>query len=94
MTAAVPRWSGKRWHAGRRILLNKKLVIWEFTERDIRSGIEGWQIVPPRSVKVDSEVTDDRMTRRSRPIWIVLAVLALLRGSGALLALARVQCSA
>jgi hypothetical protein len=29
-----------------RLLLNKKLVIWEFAEREIRYGTEGWQIVP------------------------------------------------
>ena len=28
------------------LLLNKKLVVWEFAERDIRFGTEGWQIVP------------------------------------------------
>jgi SGNH hydrolase-like domain, acetyltransferase AlgX len=28
------------------LLSNKKLVIWEFAERDIRYGTEGWQIVP------------------------------------------------
>jgi SGNH hydrolase-like domain, acetyltransferase AlgX len=28
------------------LLLKKKLVIWEFAERDIRFGTEGWQIVP------------------------------------------------
>jgi SGNH hydrolase-like domain, acetyltransferase AlgX len=28
------------------LLLNKILVIWEFAERDIRYGIEGWQNVP------------------------------------------------
>ena len=28
------------------LLRNKKLVIWEFAERDIRHGTEGWQIVP------------------------------------------------
>jgi SGNH hydrolase-like domain, acetyltransferase AlgX len=28
------------------LLLNKILVIWEFAERDIRYGTEGWQIVP------------------------------------------------
>ena len=28
------------------LLMNKKLVIWEFAERDIRYGTEGWQIVP------------------------------------------------
>ncbi len=29
-----------------RLLFNKRLVIWEFAERDIRFGTEGWQIVP------------------------------------------------
>jgi hypothetical protein len=29
-----------------RLLSNKKLVIWEFVERDIRFGAEGWQLVP------------------------------------------------
>ncbi len=28
------------------LLLKKRLVIWEFAERDIRYGVEGWQIVP------------------------------------------------
>jgi hypothetical protein len=28
------------------LLANKKLVIWEFVERDIRFGTEGWQVVP------------------------------------------------
>jgi SGNH hydrolase-like domain, acetyltransferase AlgX len=27
-------------------LINKKLVIWEFAEREIRYGMEGWEIVP------------------------------------------------
>src|SRR5262249_23954487 len=27
------------------LLMNKRLVIWEFAERDIRFGTEGWQIV-------------------------------------------------
>jgi len=29
-----------------RLLANKKVVVWEFVERDIRFGTEGWQIVP------------------------------------------------
>jgi hypothetical protein len=29
-----------------RLLAKKKLVIWEFVERDIRFGEEGWQVVP------------------------------------------------
>jgi len=28
------------------LLRNKKLVVWEFVERDIRFGMEGWQQVP------------------------------------------------
>ncbi len=28
------------------LLANKKLVIWEFVERDIRFGTEGWQLIP------------------------------------------------
>jgi hypothetical protein len=28
------------------LLMNKRLVIWEFADRDIRYGTEGWQIVP------------------------------------------------
>jgi len=28
------------------LLMNKKVVIWEFVERDIRFGAEGWQDVP------------------------------------------------
>jgi hypothetical protein len=28
------------------LLSNKRLVIWEFAERDIRFGTEGWQVVP------------------------------------------------
>jgi hypothetical protein len=36
------------------LLLNKKLVIWEFAERDIRFGIEGWRIVPMSRTNVNS----------------------------------------
>ena len=28
------------------LLMNKTLVIWEFAERDIRFGTEGWRVVP------------------------------------------------
>jgi hypothetical protein len=28
------------------LLMNKRLVIWEFAERDIRYGTEGWKILP------------------------------------------------
>ena len=33
-------------HRRPRLFVNKKLVIWEFVERDIRFGTEGWQPVP------------------------------------------------
>jgi hypothetical protein len=29
-----------------RLLANKRLVIWEFVERDIRDGAQGWQVIP------------------------------------------------
>jgi hypothetical protein len=29
-----------------KLLANKKVIVWEFVERDIRFGAEGWQIVP------------------------------------------------
>ncbi len=35
-------------------LTNKKLVIWEFAEREIRFGSEGWQILPLDWSKADS----------------------------------------
>ncbi len=28
------------------LLKNKRVVVWEFVERDIRLGTEGWQQVP------------------------------------------------
>ena len=28
------------------LFANKKVVVWQFVERDIRFGTEGWQIVP------------------------------------------------
>ncbi len=33
-------------HRRPRLLENKTVVVWEFVERDIRDGTEGWQIVP------------------------------------------------
>jgi hypothetical protein len=33
-------------HRRPQLLVNKQLVIWEFVERDIRFGTEGWQSVP------------------------------------------------
>ena len=53
-TSDLDRQRRRRLHAGppgagtspERFSSNKKLVIWEFAERDIRFGSEGWQIVP------------------------------------------------
>ncbi len=28
------------------LLANKRVVVWEFVERDVRFGMEGWQKVP------------------------------------------------
>ena len=39
------------------LLANKKLVIWEFVERDIRYGTEGWQVIPLPSQTVNREKT-------------------------------------
>ena len=35
------------------LLANKKLVIWEFVERDIRFGTEGWRDVPLPAIAAD-----------------------------------------
>jgi hypothetical protein len=37
------------------LLVNKKLVIWEFAEREIRYGSEGWKIVPLARSKTPSK---------------------------------------
>lgn len=39
------------------LLTGKKLVIWEFVERDIRFGADGWQDVPLPAVTASSGVT-------------------------------------
>jgi hypothetical protein len=36
-----------------RMLSNKKLIIWEFVERDIGDGTEGWQVI--RLPRTDSD---------------------------------------
>jgi hypothetical protein len=38
-----------------RLLARAKVVVWEFVERDIRQGTEGWQIVPLPPVNPASE---------------------------------------
>ena len=47
--------------------MNKKLVIWEFAERDIRFGLEGWQIVslPGRPSAPRSQSDDPCAASRS-----------------------------
>jgi len=42
------------------LLANAKVVVWEFVERDLRLGTEGWQIVP-----LPPEVGTTQTTRRS-----------------------------
>jgi hypothetical protein len=51
-------------HRRPRLLANKKLVIWEFVERDIRFGTEGWQPVP---LPPASRVERDEALPRARP---------------------------
>ncbi len=41
------------------LLGGKKLVIWEFVERDIRYGTEGWQMVALSAVKPQSSAADE-----------------------------------
>jgi hypothetical protein len=36
-----------------RLLSNKRIVIWQFVERDIRDGLEGWQVVPLPRIQPD-----------------------------------------
>jgi hypothetical protein len=48
-------------------LANKKLVIWEFVERDIRLGTEGWQLVPlPAPATSRSDESRETISRISR----------------------------
>jgi len=37
-----------------KLLANKKVVVWEFVERDIRFGTEGWQIVTLTGIRSQS----------------------------------------
>lgn len=61
------------------LLANKKLVIWEFVERDIRLGTEGWQVVqlpeilsppsetpPPSVVPIPTSTTIPTPTPRAK----------------------------
>ncbi len=47
------------------LLTNKKVVVWEFVERDIGGGMEGWQIVPLPKL---SQNTVDRGSSQPDPI--------------------------
>jgi len=44
------------------LLANKKVVIWEFVERDIRFGMEGWQKVPLPGRETNQLQTASRRT--------------------------------
>jgi hypothetical protein len=47
------------------LLQNKKVVIWEFVERDIRFGTEGWKTVPlPPSAQVTGAATEMKAPRQ------------------------------
>jgi hypothetical protein len=41
-----------------RLLAGKKVVIWEFVERDLRLGTEGWQTVPLPPQEAATQTTD------------------------------------
>jgi hypothetical protein len=44
-------------HRRTALLKNKRVVVWEFVERDLRLGTEGWQHVPLPSVEGDSHAS-------------------------------------
>jgi hypothetical protein len=47
------------------LLANKKVVVWEFVERDLRLGTEGWQLIPSAS-----PCRNTSSTNRSTP-WLI-----------------------
>ncbi len=62
MTAAPQHWCVRSFIGGPTLLENKKVVIWEFVERDIRFGTEGWQIVPLPGMETNQLQTASRRT--------------------------------
>jgi hypothetical protein len=52
------------------LLQGKKVVVWEFVERDIRLGAEGWQIIPMRdrlwTTRATRRGTESGPTNRAR----------------------------
>ena len=64
MTAARPRWSGRNWRAARNCCKAKRLVIWEFVERDIRYGTEGWKLIPLPLLQAAREPDPERRDAR------------------------------
>ncbi len=53
-----------------RLLSRAKVVVWEFAERDIRLGTEGWQTVPlpPHGGTIRTFGDDQCLGMRSRPV--------------------------
>jgi hypothetical protein len=47
-------------HRRPKLLSRAKIVVWEFVERDIRLGAEGWQIVPLPSAKTSKQTAGIR----------------------------------
>ena len=68
-----------------RLLMNKKLVIWEFAERNIRFGLEGWQIVslPGKPSAPRSQSDDPAPPRSPRLARRCLAAVTGARGLAA-----------
>jgi hypothetical protein len=51
-------------HRRPKLLSGKKVVIWEFVERDIRFAAEGWQVVPLAATEPPGEPSvEDRRTQ-------------------------------
>ena len=46
------------------LLRNKRVVVWEFVERDIRFGTEGWQVVPLRPDGNEKDARSDTQSKQ------------------------------
>jgi hypothetical protein len=55
-------------HRRAALLTNKKVVVWEFVERDIRFGTEGWQLVPLPPASRVASLTEGSNPVQPRPI--------------------------
>ena len=66
-----------------RLLAHTKVVVWEFVERDLRLGIEGWQIVPLPPVAFSAPGQETRPTTADcRPRALTRRSLPSIPGAG------------